>query len=97
VTPRVNFDPQSGGWGAFELVARYSTLDLDDHEGAALAADRVLGGRQDIASLGLDWQLNADMRLVFEGQSVRIDRLNSAGAQIGQKYNAFAVRSQFNF
>jgi phosphate-selective porin OprO/OprP len=97
VVPRVNFDPKSGNWGAFELVARYSTLDLNYHEGAALAADRVLGGQQDISSLGLDWQLNADMRLVFEGQSVKIDRLNSAGVQIGQKYNAFAVRSQFNF
>jgi phosphate-selective porin OprO/OprP len=97
VVPRVNFDPKSGNWGAFELVARYSTLDLNYHEGATLAADRVLGGQQDISSLGLDWQLNADMRLVFEGQSVKIDRLNSGGAQIGQKYHGFAVRSQFNF
>ncbi len=97
VVPRVNFDPKSGAWGAFELVARYSTLDLNYHENAATAADRVLGGQQDIASLGLDWQLNQDVRFVFEGQSVKIDRLNAAGAQIGQKYNSFAVRSQFNF
>ncbi|WP_443748307.1 porin [Asticcacaulis solisilvae] len=97
VVPRVNFDPKAGKWGAFELVARYSTLDLNYHEGATLAADRVLGGQQDISSLGLDWQLNTDVRFVFEGQSVKIDRLNSAGAQIGQTYSAYAVRSQFNF
>ncbi len=97
VTPRDNFDPKNGKWGAWELVARYSTLDLNYHQGATLAADRVLGGQQDIASLGFDWQLNPTVRVVFEGQSVRIDRLNSAGAQIGQKYSSFAARSQFNF
>ena len=97
VTPRVNFDPAAGTWGAFELVARYSTLDLNYHDTATLAADRVLGGQQDITALGLDWQLNPAVRLVFQGQAVKIDRLNSAGAQIGQKYNTYAVRSQFNF
>ena len=97
VVPRDNFDPKNGKWGAWELVARYSTLDLNYHEGATLAADRVLGGKQDISSLGLDWQLNTAVRFVFEAQSVRIDRLNSAAAEIGQKYSTFAARSQFNF
>jgi phosphate-selective porin OprO/OprP len=97
ITPRANFDPMSGNWGAFELVARYSTLDLNYHDTATLAADRVLGGQQDITALGLDWQLNPAVRFVFQGQAVKVDRLNAAGAQIGQKYNSYAVRSQFNF
>jgi phosphate-selective porin OprO/OprP len=97
VTPSHNFNPKTGDWGAFEIVARVSDLDLNYHESASLAADRVLGGDQNITSLGLDWQLNPAIRFVFEGQSVRIDRLNSTGVQIGQKYNAFAVRSQFGF
>ncbi len=97
VVPRVNFDPKARTWGAWELVARYSTLDLNYHEGAALVADRVLGGRQDITSLGLDWQLNTALRFVFQGQSVKIERVNSSGLPIGQTYSAYAVRSQFNF
>ena len=97
ITPRVNFDPTAGNWGAFELVARYSTLDLNYHQNATVTADRVLGGLQDISSLGLDWQLNPAVRFVFEGQAVKIDKLNTAGAQTGQKYNSYAVRSQFNF
>ena len=97
VTPRVNFDPAGGDWGAFELVGRYSTVDLDYHADAVLAADRVRGGRQDITSLGLDWQLNPAIRFVIEGQSVRIDRLSATGVQIGQKYNSLSVRSQFGF
>ena len=97
LTPAYNFDPKSGHWGAFEVVARYSTLDLDYHRDAALAADRVLGGQQNVTSLGLDWQLNPAIRFVFQGQAVKVDRINAAGAQIGQKYNAFAIRSQFGF
>lgn len=97
VTPRVNFDPKAGHWGAFEVVARYSTLDLNYDQNATLAADRVLGGQQDISALGLDWQLNPDVRFVFQGQAVKVQRVNTLGAQIGQKYSTFAVRSQFNF
>lgn len=97
VTPAANFDPASGHWGAFELVARYSTLDLNYHDQAALAADRIRGGQQDITSLGLNWQLTPTVRFIFQGQSVEVNRLNAAGDQIGQDYTAFAVRSQFGF
>jgi len=97
VTPAFNFDPKSGHWGAFEVVARYSTIDLDYHGNAVLAADRVRGGQQDVTTLGLDWQLNPAIRFVFEGQSVKVDRLNSAGVQVGQSYNAFAIRTQYGF
>lgn len=97
MVPRANFDPAHGQWGAFELVGRYSTFDLNYHADAATAADRVRGGKQDITTLGLDWQLNPGVRFVFEGQSVKIERLNASGAEMGQKYNAYAVRSQFSF
>lgn len=97
ITPKVNFDPKAGHWGAFELVGRYSTLDLNCHADAVLVADRIRGGQQDITSLGLNWQLNPAIRFVFEGQSVKIERLNAAGAQMGQKYNSYAIRSQFGF
>ncbi|ESQ87614.1 hypothetical protein ABAC460_18235 [Asticcacaulis sp. AC460] len=97
VTPKANFDPKKGQWGAFELVARYSTLNLDYHADAALTADRIRGGKQDITSLGLGWTLNPAMRFIFQGQDVKVDRRNSSGVQIGQDYTSFAVRSQFGF
>src|SRR6266516_3037926 len=30
VTPKKNFDPHSGGWGALEVVGRYGVLDVDN-------------------------------------------------------------------
>jgi hypothetical protein len=49
------FDPRKGQWGAWELAGRYSVADLNHHEYATLAADRVRGGDQTIASVGLNW------------------------------------------
>lgn len=97
IVPAHNFDPKTGQWGAFELVARYSTLDLNYHADALLAADRVRGGQQDITSIGLNWQLNPAIRFVFEGQDVKVERLNAAGASIGQDYTTIAARAQFNY
>ena len=108
--PPVNhpFDLKHGTFGAFELAARYSDLNLNYDEGfARLAAptDGVRGGEQRIATMGLDWYLNPVIRFVFEYQNVRVNRLSPnattfatpAGAQIGQTYNDFAVRSQLAF
>lgn len=97
IVPTHNFDPKTGQWGAFELVARYSTLDLNYHADALLVADRVLGGQQDITSIGINWQLNPSIRFVFQGQDVKVDRVNAAGAQIGQDYTTIAARAQFNY
>jgi phosphate-selective porin OprO/OprP len=44
------------GWGAFELAVRYSTLDLTD------AAIR--GGEVDNFTVGLNWYLNPNMRIM---------------------------------
>jgi len=72
----------SGGLGALELAARYSTVDLDFNEGAAGAATPaggVRGGQQDIITVGLNWYLNTNVRLTFDYMDVKVDRLNPAG------------------
>ncbi len=51
VKPKNNFDLNSGGWGAWELVARYSALELDDDvftfgnlgNGAGVTANQTTG------------------------------------------------------
>ena len=91
------FSPKDGGLGAFELAARYSDEDLNYHTHATLAADRIRGGDQKIFSAGLNWYANNTIRFMFDYLHVDVERLNAAGLEIGQTYNAVAVRSQMAF
>ena len=103
-----NFNPLHGGLGAFEIALRYSDEDLNYHQGAAGTAgpaDAVRGGEQKIFTAGLNWYLNPVVRFMFDYQRVDVDRLSPnattfmtpIGAQIGQTYNAYAMRSQLAF
>jgi len=97
-----NFNPAAGTWGTWEVAARYSDLDLNYREGAQgttplATTGAIRGGEQKIYSVGLNWYLNPSMRLMFDVQHVKIDRLNGAGVQIGQTYNAIAGRAQYAF
>lgn len=90
----------AGGWGAWEIAARYSTLDLDSHEGAAGAptpAGGIRGGTQDIWTAGLNWYPNNAVRVLLDYQNAEIDRLNGAGTQIGQTVDQVSLRVQFAF
>lgn len=95
----VNFAPSEGAWGAFELAARYSVLDLNFREGTggATPVGGVRGGEQKIMSVGFNWYLNPAIRTMINYQHVEIDRLNATGVQIGQEYDAVAARAQFTF
>jgi len=101
-----NFNPAAGTWGTWELVGRYSNLDLNYHDcgaGHAIPAagvscfDAVRGGEQKISTIGLNWYLNPDIRFMLDYQFVDVSRFNAAGLQVGQKYNALALRSQLAF
>lgn len=81
--PGRNFNPATGGWGALELAARYSWVDLDYHAGLpgfAPPADGIRGGTQKIWTVGLNWYLNSNVRLMFDYQRINVDRLNPASA-----------------
>jgi phosphate-selective porin OprO and OprP len=101
-----NFNPAAGTWGTWELVGRYSDLDLNYHDcgaGHAIPAagvscfDAVRGGEQKISTIGVNWYLNPDIRFMLDYQFVDVNRFNAAGLQVGQKYNALALRSQLAF
>ena len=97
-----------GGYGAFELAARYSTMNLNYDAGAlgsAPTAGTIRGGDLRIYGAALNWYPNPYVRLALEGQHVQLYRLSPdaalyltpVGAQIGQSYNTVALRSQFGF
>jgi phosphate-selective porin OprO/OprP len=102
-----NWNPAAGTFGTVELVARYSDLDLNFHDcGAGHAVpgtpgapcfDAVRGGVQKIATFGVNWYLNPDMRIMLDYQHVDVNRYNTAGAQVGQTYDAVAARFQLTY
>lgn len=93
------FDPKARTWGAWELAGRYSVLDLNHHEDAALAADRVRGGEQTIWTVGLNWFPNSVTKFSVDYMDVDIDRKDPAGGLVplSQSYQVVNFRSQFAF
>lgn len=107
VRPAKPLDLSAGDYGAFELAARYSNLDLNDNAGLlglATPTDGVRGGEQTISTLGLNWFPNNIVRFQLQFQDVSVDRLNpgtvglaTVGAQIGQDFQTVILRSQVSF
>jgi phosphate-selective porin OprO and OprP len=91
-------DPFSlnGGWGAWEIAGRYSTMDLNNLIGTATG---VAGGRQDIYTVALNWYINRNVRLMFDylhgDISKQVSPTNFGNA--GSKFDAFAMRTQIAF
>jgi phosphate-selective porin OprO and OprP len=85
-----------GGWGAWEIAGRYSTIDLNDRLASTVG---VAGGRQTIYTVGLNWYLNRNVRLMFDylhGDIVKqVSATNANDA--GSKFDAFAMRTQVAF
>lgn len=57
VVPRRNFNWGKGGWGAWELVGRYSFVNLN--------SDDVQGGRLSMMTAGLNWYLHSHVKWRF--------------------------------
>ncbi|MGN6517640.1 MAG: porin [Rhizomicrobium sp.] len=86
-----------GGWGAWELAARYSDLDLNDHAGSIALATPfggVRGGDQKIWTAGVNWYPNGVLHFALDYQWMDVSRLSGAGADIGQHIQALSFRSQ---
>lgn len=72
VKPSRNFDPLAGAWGAWELVARVSDLQIDKdafrgvtarNAGTAFADPRQSAQRASSWALGVNWYLNRNFKV----------------------------------
>ena len=102
--PRAPLSLSGGGWGAWEVAARYSDLDLNDDPGTlghALPADGIRGGDQRILSAVLNWYPNPALKFSLQFQNVDVSRLGTfqgvSNQSVGQNYDTVALRSQISF
>ncbi len=57
ISPKHNFDPENGHWGAFQIAGRFSYVDLDDKN--------VKGGKLREVTAGLNWYLFPNSRIML--------------------------------
>jgi len=77
------------GLGAWEVAARYSSMDLDSHPGGS---GGVAGGIQDIWSVGLNWYPNPTVRFLLDYSNIQVNHASARGAEVSA--NAIGLRSQ---
>lgn len=107
--PRIPFSLDGWGSGAWEIAARYSDLDLNDHAGLlghAVPVGGIRGGDQRIFTAALNWYPNAALKFTLQWQQDQINRIGTipAGfghgvqnnADVGQNFSTLAFRSQIS-
>lgn len=82
--PFANFG--SGGWGAWEIAARYSTIDLEDED--------IPGGEEDNFTFGLNWYPNPNIRLL--ANYVKVLDLEGGDFE-GASPDIFQIRAQVDW
>ena len=93
--PAEPFHLAKGGWGAWELAARYSDLNLNSHalDPASVITNwttagaqtytfynTVRGGDQKIVTVGLNWYPNNAVRFALDYQWIDVGRLQAPAA-----------------
>jgi len=107
VTPKTNFNPSAGTWGAFEVVARFAHLDIDndafvDPAGAPVAlASSTNATEVTTYGLGLNWYLSKSVRVgtnVFRNDfKLAPGAAPAAGSVLSDDETALITRVQVSF
>jgi phosphate-selective porin OprO/OprP len=89
IRPIRNFDLETGGLGAWEVGARFASIDLNDGD--------FIAGQEDVGSMALNWYVNRNVRFMFDWTRI----LDTDGSSIVRLYapgmDIFTLRSQYAF
>ena len=83
-----------GGFGAWEIKARYSNINLDYLPSLAPASGGVPGGVQNIWSVGLNWYPANGIRFALDYENIQVGHVNAPATDISS--NAIGLRSQIS-
>lgn len=84
VIPKQNFDFGHGGWGAWEIAARYSYVNLD--------SAGIHGGRLSMLMAGVNWYLHPHVKWRFDYGFGHVSRHSPEG-----NINVFQTRMEVDF
>jgi len=74
-----------GGWGAWQIAARLENMDLTD--------GNIIGGEADVFTIGLNWYLTSNTRLMANYGTV-LDFNRNGFAGDGREPSVFQMRAQ---
>jgi phosphate-selective porin OprO/OprP len=104
IVPSNPVNPGGTGWGAWEIAARYSVVNLNDQVGTAAG---IAGGQQSIFTAGLNWYVTSNIMFklnylhgIFDKTAFAINAANAnlvSTGNVGANFDAVAGRMQIAF
>lgn len=96
IKPAKNFDPRSGGLGAFELVARIGQTDIDNDTFPNFATITSSASKAEGYGVGINWYWNESFKLWLNYDVTSFDR-GAAGTADRPDEHALFSRAQYRF
>jgi phosphate-selective porin OprO and OprP len=95
IVPQKPFNPGNGGWGAWEIAARYGELHVDDALFPLYASPAASARSARSWGIGLNWYLNQNVKINFNYEQTDFNGGTSDFLQKGEK--VFFTRAQISF
>ncbi len=98
LAPKRPFDPKRGHWGAFEIGARFSRVDLDDRAFALGFSDPTISANHATAfTVGLNWYLNRALKFQMNYERTNLDHPLTFGGLTTDHEDVFLAAFQVVF
>ena len=91
VSPKKPFDREARTWGAFEIKARYSTLEIDEDTFPVFANLASSAESAEAWAIGLNWYLNRNLRVYLDYERTEFE----GGASSGDREDENILFSRF--
>ena len=98
VTPLHPFDPRSNQWGAWQVVARFGELAVDEAAFTkGFASSAASANKAQAWAVGLDWFLNKNLRANLSYSHTVFSGYTGAASGLSQPENVLFSRLQLSF
>ena len=89
IKPTKYFDISNGGIGAWELSARYASIDLNDGD--------ITGGKEDALTLGVNWYINQNVRVMADWTRILDTDKSNSIRLYAPDLDVFTIRTQWKY